>query len=317
MGADVKALLPAIIRPLLDGRLPAGIEALWWADGDELVALAPQAEIGWFDMFDKAAPLAAIGQATNLRWLNTFFAGVDWMPLDDLAARNVRLTNGSGITSNAVAEFVLTVMLAFANRHADIVRAADRQEWIDPRAFGQRREMAGARVLIIGYGEIGQAVGRMLGGFGAHVVPVRRSASEGALGPDQWHDRLGEFDWVVLTTPGTPETRGLFGPAQIAAMKPDAVLVNMARADVVDQQALIAALHAGKLGGAILDLTDPEPLPPGHPLWTAPNCLVTMHTAGLPTPGSRQVAADRFVANCARYLAGQPLTAQVDLALGY
>lgn len=317
MGTGVKALLPAIMRPLLEGRLPAGIEALWWEDGAELVALAPQAEIGWFDMFDKAAPLEAIRRATNLRWLNTFFAGVDWMPLDDLAVRDVRLTNGSGITSNAVAEFALTVMLAFANRHADIVRAADRQEWIDPRAFGQRREMAGARVLIIGYGEIGQAVGRMLGGFGAHVVPVRRSASEAALGPDQWHDRLGEFDWVVLTTPGTPETRGLFGPAQIAAMKADAVLVNMARADVLDQQALIAALNAGKLGGAILDLTDPEPLPPGHPLWTAPNCLVTMHTAGLPTPGSRQVAADRFVANCGHYLAGAPLTAQVDLALGY
>ncbi|MES2700387.1 MAG: D-2-hydroxyacid dehydrogenase [Pseudomonadota bacterium] len=313
----MKALLPAIMRPLLEGRLPAGMEALWWEDGAELVALAPQAEIGWFDMFDKTAPLEAIRRATNLRWLNTFFAGVDWMPLDDLAARDVQLTNGSGITSNAVAEFALTVMLAFANRHADIVRAADRQEWIDPRAFGQRREMAGARVLIIGYGEIGQAVGRMLGGFGAHVVPVRRSASEGALGPDQWHDRLGEFDWVVLTTPGTPETRGLFGPAQIAAMKADAVLVNMARADVLDQQALIAALNAGKLGGAILDLTDPEPLPPGHPLWTAPNCLVTMHTAGLPTPGSRQVAADRFVANCGHYLAGEPLTAQVDLALGY
>ncbi len=317
MGTGVKALLPAIMRPLLEGRLPAGMEALWWEDGAELVALAPQAEIGWFDMFDKTAPLEAIRRATNLRWLNTFFAGVDWMPLDDLAARDVQLTNGSGITSNAVAEFALTVMLAFANRHADIVRAADRQEWIDPRAFGQRREMAGARVLIIGYGEIGQAVGRMLGGFGAHVVPVRRSASEGALGPDQWHDRLGEFDWVVLTTPGTPETRGLFGPAQIAAMKADAVLVNMARADVLDQQALIAALNAGKLGGAILDLTDPEPLPPGHPLWTAPNCLVTMHTAGLPTPGSRQVAADRFVANCGHYLAGEPLTAQVDLALGY
>lgn len=317
MGAGVKALLPAIIRPLLEGRLPAGIEALWWEDGAELVALAPQAEIGWFDMFDKTAPLEAIRRATNLRWLNTFFAGVDWMPLGDLAARDVRLTNGSGITSNAVAEFALTVMLAFANRHADIVRAADRQEWIDPRAFGQRREMAGARVLIIGYGEIGQAVGRMLGGFGAHVVAVRRSASQGALGPDQWHDRLDEFDWVVLTTPGTPETRGLFGPAQIAAMKADAVLVNMARADVLDQQALIAALNAGKLGGAILDLTDPEPLPPGHPLWTAPNCLVTMHTAGLPTPGSRQVAANRFVANCGSYLAGEPLTAQVDLVLGY
>ncbi len=313
----MKALLPAIIRPMLDGRLPAGIEPLWWDDGEELVALAPQAEIGWFDMFDKSAPLEAIRGADNLRWLNSFFAGVDWMPLSDLQARGVRLTNGSGITSNAVAEFALTVMLAFANRHADIVRAADRQEWIDPRAFGPRREMAGAKVLIIGFGEIGQAIGRMLAGFGAHVVPVRRSAIAGALGPDEWQNRVGEFDWVVLATPATPETRDLFGAGPIAAMKIDAVLVNMARADVIDQQALIKALHAGQLGGAILDLTDPEPLPKGHPLWTAPNCLVTMHTAGLPTEGNRLVAADRFVANCGHYLRGEPLAAQVDLKLGY
>lgn len=314
----ITAVLPETFRPLIEGRLPDGIAPLWWSTGEELVALAPRAQIGWFDMFDKTAPLEALRQSPRLEWLNSFFAGVDWIPLADLAARNVRLTNGSGLNANTVAEFTLMAMLAFARGHADIVRAADRQEWIDPRASGRRRrELAGSRVLIMGYGEIGQAVGRMLEGFRAQVTPMRRSGGAGALGPDEWRARLGEFDWVVLAMPGTPETRGMFDAATIAAMKADAVLVNVARADIIDQDALMALLNAGRLGGAILDLTDPEPLPPGHPLWTTPNCDVTMHLAGLPTDATRQACADRFIANCGHFLRGEPLASQVDLALGY
>jgi phosphoglycerate dehydrogenase-like enzyme len=103
----------------------------------------------------------------------------------------------------------------------------------------------------------------------------------------------------------------------LAAMKSDAVLVNMGRADVLDQQALIAALNTGKLGGAILDLTDPEPLPTGHPLWSARNCQITMHMAGLPTLASKIAATQRFIGNCERFLRGEPLVSEVDLALGY
>lgn len=314
----ITAVLPQTFRPLVEGRLPQGIAPLWWATGEELVELAPQAQIGWFDMFDKTAPLEALRRSDKLEWLNSFFAGVDWIPLADLAARGVRLTNGSGLNANTVAEFAVMAMLAFARGHAEIVRAADRQEWIDPRASDRRRrELAGSKVLLMGYGEIGQAVGRMLEGFRAHVTPMRRSGGEGALGPDEWRARLGEFDWVVLAMPGTPETRGKFDAATIAAMKADGVLVNVARADIIDQNALMAALHAGRLGGAILDLTDPEPLPPGHPLWTTPNCDVTMHLAGLPTDATLRACADRFIANCGNFLRGEPLVSQVDLTLGY
>jgi phosphoglycerate dehydrogenase-like enzyme len=314
----ITAVLPQTFRPMVEGRLPQGIAPLWWATGEELVELAPQAQIGWFDMFDKTAPLEALRRSDKLEWLNSFFAGVDWIPLADLAARGVRLTNGSGLNANTVAEFAVMAMLAFARGHAEIVRAADRQEWIDPRASDRRRrELAGSKVLLMGYGEIGQAVGRMLEGFRAHVTPMRRSGGEGALGPDEWRARLGEFDWVVLAMPGTPKTRGMFDAATIAAMKEDGVLVNVARADIIDQNALMAALHAGRLGGAILDLTDPEPLPPGHPLWTTPNCDVTMHLAGLPTDTTRQACADRFIGNCGNFLRGEPLVSQVDLTLGY
>jgi len=310
------AVLPAVIRPLLEGQLPDGIEPQWWESGEQMVKLAPQAEIGWFDMFDKTAPLETLRRATKLKWLNTIFAGVDWMPLADLQARGVKLTNGSGFTSNSVAEFALMAMLAFARGHADIVRAADKHEWLPPSVEG-KRELAGSKVLIMGYGEIGQAVGRMLSGFCAEVVPVRRSGGEGALGPDEWQGRIGEFDWVVLAMPGTPETRGLIDADVIAAMKQDAVLVNVARADIVDQDALMVALLGGQLGGAILDLTDPEPLPPEHPLWDTPNCHVTMHMAGLPTQANRKVAAQRFIDNCGRFLRGEAMISQVDLALGY
>jgi len=313
----MKAVLPAISRPLLEGRLPAEVEPLWWDTAEDLLGLAPQADIGWFDMFDKSAPLEAIRRASGLKWLNSFFAGVDWLPLEDLARRGVTLTNGSGLNANTVAEFTLMAMLAFARGHADIVRAADQQQWLNPQMGGMKRELAGAKVLLMGYGQIGQAVARMLEGFRAHVTPMRRSGGAGFLGPDDWRGRLGEFEWVVLAMPGTPATRGLFDAATLALLRPDAVLVNMGRADVLDQPALIAALHGGKLGGAILDLTDPEPLPPGHALWSAPNAHVTMHTAGLPTQASRRACADRFVANCGLFLSGQRLVSTVDLALGY
>ncbi len=315
--APVTALLTAQARPILEGRLPAGIEPLWWETPEQLVDLAPQAEIGWFDMFDKSAPLEAIRRASNLKWLNSFFAGVDWLPLADLQRRGVKLTNGSGINANSVAEFALMNMLAVARNHADIVRAQDRHEWLAPQMDGKARELAGSKVLILGFGEIGQAIGRMLAGFRAEVTPVRRSGGDGALGPDQWQARVGEFDWVVLAMPGTPETRGLVDAAVLARMKPDAVLVNMGRADVLDQAALIAALHAGSLGGAILDLTDPEPLPSDHPLWDAPNARVTMHMGGLPTLASKIAAANRFIANCGHWQRGEPLISQVDLTLGY
>ncbi len=319
--APVIALLTAQARPILEGRLPAGIEPLWWETPEQLVDLAPQAEIGWFDMFDKTAPLEAIRRATKLQWLNSFFAGVDWLPLADLQARGVKLTNGSGINANSVAEFALMNMLALARNHAAIVRAQDQHQWLAPQYDMPTRELAGAKVLILGYGEIGQAIGRMLAGFNAQVTPVRRSGAakgtECALGPDEWQARIGEFDWVLLAMPGTRETKGLLSAEVIAGMKSDAVVVNMGRADVLDQGALVAALHAGKLGGAILDLTDPEPLPPDHPLWSAPNAHVTMHLAGLPTLASKIAAATRFIANCGHWQRGEPLISQVDLHLGY
>lgn len=303
------ALLPTNVRPLLEGRLPGWLDARWWDTPEELVELAASAEIGWFDLHVKAPALAAIELSAGLRWLNTSYAGVDWLPLADLERRGVALTCGSGLTAGQVAEFAVLAMLAVAKDYPAVVRAQDRGEWLAvPPGI---RDLAGSRALVLGHGIIGQAIGRALEGFGVEVFAVSRSR------PRSWRHRIGEFDWIVLALPGTPETKDMVGAAEIAAMKPEAVLVNFARADCVDQAALVETLRERRIHAAILDLTDPEPLPPEHELWRLPNAHVTMHLSGIPTSASQVRAAERFLRNCGRFRAGDPLEAQVDLARGY
>ena len=302
-------MLPEYVRPLLEGRLPAWIEARWWGSPEELVSLAPDAEIGWFDLHVKAPALRAIAAAEGLRWLNSSYAGVDWMPLAEFERRGVRLTCGSGLTANQVAEFALLSMLAVAKDYPAVVRAQDRHEWL--AVPPGTRDLFGSRALVLGYGAIGQAIGRALEALGVDVLAVSSGRQRG------WRSHLGEFDWIVLAVPGTPQTRGMIGAAEIAAMKPEAVLVNFARADCVDQPALVGALRERRIAAAVLDLTDPEPLPAEHPLWSLENAHITMHLSGIPTAASQARAAERFLRNCERFRAGEPLEAQVDLARGY
>ena len=303
------AVLPGGMRALVEPLLPSWIEARWWNAHEELVALAPQAEIGWFDLHYKPPVLASVAAARSLRWLNTAYAGVNWLPLADLDRRGVALTCGRGLTATAVAEFAVMTMLTVAKDFSAVVRAQDRREFLE-NAPGTR-ELLGSRALVLGRGAIGQAIERMLQGFGVETETVRRSSGLG------WKDRLGTFDWIVLALPGTPETRGLIGAAELAAMKREAVLVNFARADIVDEPALVAALREARIAAAVLDVTDPEPLPAEHPLWSLDNAHITMHLSGIPTPASLQRAAERFARNCGHFRNGEPLEAQVDLRLGY
>jgi phosphoglycerate dehydrogenase-like enzyme len=297
------------MRALVEPLLPSWIEARWWNSHEELVALAPEAEIGWFDLHYKPPVLASVAAARSLRWLNTAYAGVNWLPLADLDRRGVALTCGRGLTATAVAEIAVMTMLTTAKDFSAVVRAQDRREFLE-NAPGTR-ELLGSRALILGRGAIGQAIERMLQGFGVETETVRRSSGLG------WKDRLGTFDWIVLALPGTPETRGLIGAAELAAMKREAVLVNFARADIVDEPALVAALRDARIAAAVLDVTDPEPLPAEHPLWSLDNAHITMHLSGIPTPASLQRAAERFARNCGHFKNGEPLEAQVDLRLGY
>ena len=149
------------------------------------------------------------------------------------------------------------------------------------------------------------------------MVPVRRSAADGALGPDEWRDQLGEFDWVILAVPATDETDGMIGADELAAMKDSAILVNVARGTVVDQEALIAALTAKSIGSALLDVTTPEPLPADNPLWTLDNAHVTMHLSGRAQASMFRRSAERFVKNLQSYVNGEPLHPVFDPVRGY
>lgn len=314
--AKTVAVMSALIRPLIEARLPDSVEPLWFATREDAYALAPQAEIGWFDMYNKSDMTRAVTLAENMKWLNSIYAGVDGMPLDLLAERGVTYTNGAGINAITIAEYVVMGMLVIAKGYREVAAAQTRHEWLQDSPG--KMELAGSKALLLGSGAIGGLVKDRLAAFGVETVVVRRSPrAEGEIGPDEWRPRLGEFDWVILAVPATAETVHMIGADELAAMKPSASLVNIARGTVVDQQALVASLAKKAIHSAFLDVTDPEPLPADHPLWDMPNAHITMHLSGRAQDKMFIRSAERFLENLDCYLGGRPLAYQVDLAAGY
>ena len=309
------ATLPTLVRPLVEPHLPDWLDARWFMTKDEAFALAPDTEIGWFDMYEKRDMADAIGHTQNLRWLNSIYAGVDGMPLDHLRALGVSYTNGAGINAITIAEYVVMGMLTVAKGYDDVVRARDRREWLSDSPG--KVELAGTKALLLGAGAIGGLVRTRLAAFDVAVTTVRRTPAPGDLGPEDWRARLGDFDWVILAVPATAETDGMIGAPELAAMKPSAVLVNIARGSVVDQDALVAALTSRSIAAAFLDVTTPEPLPHDHPLWTLPNAHLTMHVSGRAQDKMFVRSAERFLANLDRWHRGEPLLYTVDLVRGY
>lgn len=309
------AVLTAPARPYLEHRLPKGIEPVWFDTPEQLLELAPRAEIGWFDAFGSTAMPEAVRRAENLRWLATVAAGVNHLPLKLMGERGTVLTNGAGLHANTVAEYAVLGMLNIAKGYREVVRAQDRHDWLQEPPG--RRELAGGRALVIGAGEIGGRIGHLLRAFDVAVIEVRRSGAEGTLRPDEWRARLGEFDWVVVVVPSTPETRGMIGAAEFAAMKPGAGILNFARGEVIDSDALLAAIDSGHLGSAFLDVTDPEPLPAEHALWSRENVHISMHLSGRSQDTIFQKGTERFLDNLERYRRGEPLQHVVDTRAGY
>jgi len=316
-GDPVEVVLPIQLRAHLDGHLPPWLQAHWFASKAEALALAPLAQIGWFDMYNKGDVAAAIRAAGAMRWLNTAFAGLDGFPLAELRSRGIVVTNGAGINAITIAEYVVMGLLSMAKAFPEVLRAQQRGEWL--KDAPGKRELAGSEALILGAGSIGALVRDRLRAFDMRVTMARRrpDAAAGEIGRDDWRARLGCFDWIVLAVPSTPDTRRMLGAAEFAAMKPCAGLVNVARGNVIDQDALIAALRSGHLGGAFLDVCEPEPLPAGHPLWTTPGVTLSMHLSGRSQTHMFERSAVRFLDNLARWRAQQPLLHRVDLALGY
>ncbi|MEO0463745.1 MAG: D-2-hydroxyacid dehydrogenase [Pseudomonadota bacterium] len=307
--------LSGLIRPLLEPRLPAGLDVRWFMTKEEALTVVPKAEIGWFDMYEQEAMSDTLRAATSLKWLNSIYAGLDFLPMDVLIERDITVTNGTGINAITIAEYVVMGILNMAKGYRDVVRAQDRREWLLDSPG--KRELAGSKALLLGYGAIGRLIEPRLAAFDVEVSVVRRSGGEGTLKPDEWRGRLGEFDWIILAVPGTPETDGMIGEGELAAMKQDAMIVNIARGSVIDQPALVDALENKAIGGAFLDVTTPEPLPADHPLWALDNAHITMHLSGRAQDKMFQRSAERFLANLESYLQGGPVAPVFDPRLGY
>jgi phosphoglycerate dehydrogenase-like enzyme len=315
------AAMASLVRPLVEPHC-GDLDVTWFTSTEEALEIAPHAEIGWFDMYDKDKMAQVLSAATSLKWLNSIYAGVEHFPLDQLKQQGTIVTNGAGLNSSPIAEFVVMGMLSAAKRTDKLLELQAQQEW--PEQAPGTTELTDGKALIIGYGGIGQQVAKKLSGFDMDVTAVRRTASDDpaglgteVIGTDDWRARLGEFDWVIVSAPATTETQKLLGADEFAAMKPSAWLINVARGSLVDQPALVEALNSKAIGGAMLDVTDPEPLPKGDPLWTAANCFITMHVSGVAQTRMFQRAAARFVENLKRYQTGGDMVAVADLDRGY
>jgi len=292
------------------------------APGDpEALGVIPEAEAAFMGTMQREQFLAA----GRLRWVHSPAAGVGGMLFPEMVASPVIITNSRGMSADTIAEHVLAVTLAIFRRLPHACRSQHDREWAqDAISAAGHRSIAGARVLVIGLGAIGAAVAARLSALGATVRGIRRRAASAAdvdgvasiHAPDEIGALLPRADVVVLSAPHTRETRGLIGRAELAAMSPDAILVNVSRGQLVDEAALIDALRDRRIGGAALDVFNDEPLPADSPFWTLPNVLITPHTAGW-RPDHWDAAVALFAGNLRRFEAGRPLLNVVDKLAGY
>jgi D-2-hydroxyacid dehydrogenase (NADP+) len=251
----------------------------------ELSAIAAEADVIVVSGLWKNELLAV---APKLRFVQSISAGTDQFDKALFKARGIRLASAQGANERAVAEHALALILAL-KRHLHLGRDAQQRAYWRPMIadpLAREQEIGGLHVVVVGFGRIGQRVGRLLKAFDCRVTGLRREPSPAPESADEvrpisdlnW--ALPDADIVILTCPLTPETTGLINADALARMKPSAHLINVARGKVVDEPALIAALQAGSIAAAGLDVTVDEPLPPSSPLWTLPNVLITPHSAG-------------------------------------
>lgn len=290
--------------------LAAGIER----GGGELVPLAAADAVVWTqgpDTFPERLP-------DSVRWVQLRSAGIEpWLAAGLIDERRT-WTSAAGAYAGSVAEHAVLLLLAGVRGLAEQARAVSwRRAEFDARVGTLR----GATVAIVGCGGIGRAMIPLLTAFGADVLAVNRSGTPVPGAAETLPaTRTGEIwsraDHFVIAAPATAETTHLVAADTLARMKPTAWVVNIARGALIDTGALVDALRAGTIGGAALDVTDPEPLPTGHPLWTLPNALITPHIAN-PATGLSRALADHVAANVERFAAGQPLLAVIDTARGY
>ena len=310
------------VQPQAVARLQAaapGVELLLADNIAEAVALARDADavLGFC-----SAELLAAGP--DIRWIQTFSAGVErCVAIPALRERDILLTNMQRIAGPVMAEHVMAMMLAYARGLHVYIPERMAARWTrELPAPGRMITLEGKTVLVVGLGGIGIEVAKRAHALGMRVVATRASGREGPtfvsyVGlPDELHKLAAEADFVVNTTPLTPATTGLFGAKFFAVVKPGAFFVNVGRGRSVVQADLIDALRSGRLGGAGLDVTDPEPLPSDSPLWQMQNVILTPHvSANSDVDDSVRLAI--ALENLRRYAAGEKVLSVVDVAKGY
>jgi phosphoglycerate dehydrogenase-like enzyme len=281
------------------GGLPHGMHADVWTGGTDLPASRDEVEVVIPPFPVQYPHLELLTDLPKLRLIQLQSAGAE--KVIPFVPPGVTLATARGAHDATVAEWILSVILAQEHDVPRFVRAQQQQKW----DFHLTGELTGKTVLILGYGSIGAAVARRLDGFGVKLVPVARHQKPGVNGVDELPDLLPEADIVILLVPVTPATERMVDKNFLARLHDGALVVNAARGAIVDTAALLAELQQGRLRAA-LDVTDPEPLPPGHPLWEAPGLLLTPHVAGA---GGQPLARSMAVAKAqlARYAAGEPL----------
>jgi D-2-hydroxyacid dehydrogenase (NADP+) len=280
------------------------IEGAVTAAGGEIVALDEAEALVWLDSNPASFP-HALPEAVG--WVQLPSAGVErWM---DRIDGGRRWTSAAGAYGRPVAEHALLLMLAGARRLAQFARATT---WQRPPLV----PLDGATVAIVGAGGIGRALIELLEPLRVEVLAVTRRGRDGTLPVERLDEVWPRAHHVVIAAPATGATRHLVGAAELAAMRDDAWLVNVARGSLVDTEALVEALAAGSIGGAALDVTDPEPLPDGHPLWTEPRAVITPHVAN-PDATLRRYLAELVRENVGRFAAGDELESLIDVDAGY
>jgi phosphoglycerate dehydrogenase-like enzyme len=293
-------------------RTSSWIDAAVVAGGGQVAEPASATAVVWTASDDPAGLAELLDANPQIDWVQLPWAGIE--PYVPLLGDGRIWSCAKGVYAEPVAEHALAMLLAGFRHLPGYARAST---WTGPAG----RNLLGARVTIFGGGGIAESLLRLLGGFGCHVTVVRRrpeamAGVDRVLGSDQHLDALRGADAVVLALPLVDDTVGLIGERELAAMEPHAWLINVARGAHVQTDALVAALDAGAIGGAALDVTDPEPLPDGHPLWGRPNVLITPHTGNTPAM-ARPLLGARITDNVRRYVAGDELVGLVDGALGY
>jgi D-2-hydroxyacid dehydrogenase (NADP+) len=261
-----------------------------------------------------------IEQFPDLQWAQSPGAGVDSYLFRELIECDITVTNNSGVHAPNIAEHLLGMMLAFARGFPELVRNQQNHVWQRPSTAVF--ELGYQTLAVVGLGDIGQALAVRAKCLGMRVVGNRRRTNEAIDGidqlyaPEDLHEMLAEADHVAITLPLTARTRNLFGPDEFKAMKSTAIIYNIGRGEIIDQDAMIEALRSGEIGGAGLDVTTPEPLDEVSPLWDLPNVFLTPHCSGA-TPHYWDRGIELLVENIRRFRADEPMLNVVDKQEGY